>query len=73
MNPKELFSRTGGTLKLSRALGLRSHSSLLRWKQIPHQHCPTIERAFGIPRHELRPDLFGPADVGAGADRSDAA
>jgi len=30
----------------------------MRWHEIPPVHCPVIERKFGIPREQLRPDLF---------------
>lgn len=32
-----------------------------KWLQsgeIPAEHCPVIEQAIGIPRHELRPDVY---------------
>lgn len=57
MEPKELISRVGGPTVLARELGLR-HSTPLLWRRIPPHHCATIECAFGIPREELRPDLF---------------
>lgn len=58
MEPKELFKRAGGCAAVATKLGLRAHSTVLGWKRIPPHHCPTIERIFGIPREELRPDLF---------------
>lgn len=58
MEPKELISKVGSAMRLSRAVGHRSHSTVLKWRSIPPHHCPTIERIFGIPREELRPDLF---------------
>lgn len=58
MEPKELISRVGGPTNLSRALGLRGHTSPIRWKRIPPHHCAAIEREFGIPREALRPDLY---------------
>ncbi|WP_291365292.1 YdaS family helix-turn-helix protein [Acetobacter sp. UBA5411] len=63
MTPKELISKVGSSLSLSRALGLKGHASLFRWKQIPPEYCPVIEREFGIPREELRPDLFRREEV----------
>lgn len=58
MKPKDILPLVGGPTNLSRVLGLKGHSSPLRWKEIPPHHCPVIEREFGIPREELRPDLF---------------
>ncbi|AQS90482.1 hypothetical protein A0U94_05355 [Gluconobacter albidus] len=57
MTPRELISRVGGPTVLARALRLR-HSTPILWKEIPPKHCPTIEAAFGIPREQLRPDLY---------------
>lgn len=69
MTPKDLIGCVGGPSKLASALGVR-HSTPLNWKAIPPHHCPVIEQVFGIPREELRPDLFdrrpapAPAEVG---------
>lgn len=46
--------------ELARALGLQSASSIYRWKRIPVGRVLTIESKFGIPREELRPDLYPP-------------
>lgn len=61
-------------LKLSdvaRAIGVNK-SALTRWKQrrVPAERVLDVERVTGIPRHELRPDLYpepAPATPGAGA------
>lgn len=35
-------------------------STVLRWEErAPLKRCMEIERIAGIPRHELRPDIFG--------------
>jgi DNA-binding transcriptional regulator YdaS (Cro superfamily) len=49
----------GGVVKLAGMLGL-SHGSVSIWKRIPVEHVLTIERATGIPREELRPDIYPP-------------
>ncbi|MBX3583583.1 MAG: helix-turn-helix domain-containing protein [Rhizobiaceae bacterium] len=38
-------------------------STVLRWErgQIPPERAVEVERITGISRHELRPDIFGPA------------
>ena len=36
-------------------------SAILQWEKIPAERVPSIEKATGLSRHELRPDLFGPA------------
>lgn len=58
MKPSELRKRVGGCKKLAEGIGLRSHSAVLKWNKIPDKHLVTIERVFGIPREELRPDLY---------------
>ncbi|MFT8718783.1 YdaS family helix-turn-helix protein [Acetobacter sp.] len=57
MKPRDLIARVGGPSVLGKALGVK-HSTPILWKEIPAHHCPVIEREFGIPREELRPDLF---------------
>ena len=51
--------RVGGVTKLSSALGIK-HPSLHSWKQVPATRVIDIERITGIPREELRPDLYAP-------------
>ncbi|MCP1197008.1 helix-turn-helix domain-containing protein [Acetobacter senegalensis] len=58
MEPSELRKRVGGCKRLAESIGLRSHSAVLKWKRIPDKHIIAIESAFGIPREELRPDLY---------------
>jgi DNA-binding transcriptional regulator YdaS (Cro superfamily) len=47
---------------LGEALGGINKSTVLRWEQgaidIPPEFLEKIERATGVPRHELRPDIF---------------
>jgi DNA-binding transcriptional regulator YdaS (Cro superfamily) len=42
-----------------------TREAVRNWKQIPPQHCITIEEATGgkVTRYELRPDVFGPAPM----------
>ena len=62
MKPRQLIETVGGPVKLARALGYRTHSAVLKWKEIPAQHLTAIEREFGIPREQLRPDLYRVAE-----------
>lgn len=43
--------------------------------QVPAEHCAAIERATDgkVSRHELRPDIFGPAPVRSPTEPSKAA
>jgi hypothetical protein len=67
-NPRRI--RTGehalGWMKLSdnreavrRVCGGISRQAVLQWQQIPAAHCPALEKAFGIPRAVMRPDIYG--------------
>ena len=42
-------------------------STVTRWMQskIPAERVLEVERFTGIPRHELRPDIYPPVDAGA--------
>lgn len=52
----------GGQRALARLLGIREQS-LNQWKTVPAHRILAIEAATGIPREELRPDLYRvPAD-----------
>lgn len=63
-NPTPLdraISKMGSQQALADALGIRS-PSITEWKQrgrVPAERCAAIESVAGIPRHELRPDIFG--------------
>ena len=47
----------GGPTLLANALGIRA-PSVYSWKKIPPARAADIEKITGIPRHELRPDLW---------------
>lgn len=43
---------------LARAIGITKQATH-QWRgPIPAERVPAISKAFGIPRHELRPDLW---------------
>lgn len=58
MNIRTIIDRAGGPAKVARLLGLKSHTAVLKWKKIPDHRIVPLEEATGIPREELRPDLF---------------
>ena len=35
-----------------------THAAILQWKRVPSDHLVAVEKATGIPRKELRPDLY---------------
>ena len=49
--------RYGRVAELAKALGIR-RSSIYTWKKVPAERVLAVERITGIPRHELRPDVF---------------
>ncbi|MDP7636753.1 MAG: YdaS family helix-turn-helix protein [Phycisphaerae bacterium] len=56
-------AEAGSQAELARRIGVRP-SAVWNWlhrassKGIPPQHAVDVERATGIPRYEIRPDIF---------------
>lgn len=48
----------GGAVGLGRQLGI-SPQAVSQWGRVPAERVVDVERITGIPRAELRPDLFG--------------
>ena len=48
----------GGRRSLANALGI-SYEAVRLWKEIPVKRIAKVSELTGIPRHELRPDIFG--------------
>lgn len=68
------ISAAGTQQRLAEILGIKS-ASISEWKgrgSVPANRCIAIELATGVSRHELRPDVFGPAPAndGQGVDRA---
>lgn len=57
MNLKKLINKTGGPSYWGKKLGI-SHSAVCQWKQVPPKWVVEVEHMTGIPREELRPDIF---------------
>lgn len=49
--------KVGGLGKLAEALGI-AHQSFYSWNEVPPRRVLAFERATGISRHEIRPDLY---------------
>ena len=56
----------GRRVELASALGI-GPSALSQWPKVPADRCLEVERVTGISRHDLRPDIFGPAPSEAAA------
>ena len=52
-------SQKGLMAQIGRALGM-TRQAVWAWKKVPADYLPAIERATGIPRHRLRPDICLP-------------
>lgn len=55
---KQIASRAGGVVELSRKLGL-SRGAVSQWEVVPLNRVRAVSDLTGIPREELRPDVFG--------------
>lgn len=54
---EKAIDAAGSAVKLGRALGITSQA-IGQWKKIPAERVVEIERVTGVPRQELRPDLY---------------
>jgi len=59
--------KAGGLGKLAAALGI-CHQSFYSWKKVPAERVLAFSIATGIPRHEIRPDLYASQGDDAGLD-----
>ncbi|TDR28888.1 transcriptional regulator [Aquamicrobium defluvii] len=57
---KKAAKTSGGVVALARELGIK-HTALYSWTRVPAERVLDIERITGVSRHDLRPDIFGPA------------
>lgn len=55
---RRAIEAAGGPTALARQLGIKS-PSLYSWTKIPAERVGAVHEATGIPREELRPDLYG--------------
>lgn len=66
-----LDEQRGRRLELAKALNCRP-SAISQWQRVPISRVADVERLTGIPRHELRPDVFDPARPLRADDRLEA-
>lgn len=53
------IKKAGGVGKLAEAIGV-SGPAISQWDQVPANRVIAVERATGVPRCDLRPDLYPP-------------
>jgi len=54
-----LRSQRGLMTRLAAQLGI-ARGAVAMWRQVPAERVPDVSRITGIPRHQLRPDLWEP-------------
>lgn len=54
---QKALDAAGNANRLALALGI-TRASIYRWKCIPAERVVDVEKALGIPRKQLRPDLY---------------
>lgn len=54
---RKAIKQAGGGAKLAGALNLK-RQAIYQWQRVPADHVSAVEQITGIPRHELRPDLY---------------
>ncbi len=67
MTVDAIIKAGGGPSRIGRQLGLH-HASVIEWRkagQVPVAHVLKLEEITGIPRHQMRPDIY-PPPAGAG-------
>lgn len=50
--------KAGGAAGLARLLGNITGQAVSQWQRVPASRVLDVERATGVSRHDLRPDLY---------------
>lgn len=61
---KYAVEKAGGGAKVARPLNLQ-RQAVYQWKRVPAEHVITLEKLSGVPRHEIRPDIYPAPETGA--------
>lgn len=63
---RTLFAERGLRKRIAVALGI-THGAISQWSRVPAERVLDVERVTGIPRHQLRPDLY-PSEASEAAE-----
>ena len=58
---EKVFEKRRAVSDIARSLGL-TPSALSQWTRVPAGHVLAVQHLTGIPRSQLRPDLYPPGD-----------
>ncbi len=62
-SPKDrAVEAVGGVTRLSEKLGI-TRSAVSQWQEVPVERVLEVEKLTGVPRHELRPDIYPPQEL----------
>ena len=64
---KIAVQQAGGPARLAKLLGGITPQAISQWKVCPVGRALALEKATGVSRHELRPDIYGPLPSGLSA------
>jgi len=56
---RQALKENGGVNALATAIGV-SHQAISQWREVPPKRVLAVEKAWGISRHIIRPDICGP-------------
>ena len=56
---RRAIEKAGGLAELAAPLGI-TPQAVSQWDEVPPLRVLAVEAASGVPRHELRPDLYPP-------------
>lgn len=57
----------GGNTGLAKLIGGLTPQAISQWRRVPVERVLDVEKATGVPRHELRPDIYPPPEMTGGA------
>lgn len=57
MTPHQIAPNRGDGTRIARLLGI-SRAAFWHWRRVPAERVIDVERVTGIPREDLRPDLY---------------